>query len=306
MQRPSVGYRGGARVGHHYSHNHRLKNDDDDHSSLSNSDSDGKIEQNPRQRKHSSAHSKPLTDSDFESAIRNLRPAVTHQKKAKTNLNISKQKADLPQLNTTNGDNHRNDSKHEQIPFDDPPARQWFPKADVGHVDSNDFIRHNHIGTLRPVDRIARSSVSHSETHQKSEVHEQSTPPALLTTIPPVGISARPTAIVAPAGPTRSMSTLFSSNSSIKKAEHNNSHHSQPTSSEQQPLTSSLIQTSSSAFQPISAMQNALQIPSKIKSAPILMDIPQHKALERGQQLHHVHISHPQSPSVVHVRFAVC
>ncbi len=31
------------------------------------------------------------------------------------------------------------------------------------------------------------------------------------------------------------------------------------------------------------------------------MDIPQHKALERGQQLNKVHISHPQSPSIVHV-----
>jgi len=33
------------------------------------------------------------------------------------------------------------------------------------------------------------------------------------------------------------------------------------------------------------------------------MDIPQHKALERGQQLNKVHISHPQSPSIVHVKF---
>jgi hypothetical protein len=31
------------------------------------------------------------------------------------------------------------------------------------------------------------------------------------------------------------------------------------------------------------------------------MDIPQHKALVRGQQLNKVHISHPQSPSIVHV-----
>lgn len=31
------------------------------------------------------------------------------------------------------------------------------------------------------------------------------------------------------------------------------------------------------------------------------MDIPQHKALERGQQLTRVHVSHPQSPSIVHV-----
>lgn len=48
-------------------------------------------------------------------------------------------------------------------------------------------------------------------------------------------------------------------------------------------------------------MQNELQKSSTIKSTPVLMDIPQHKALERGQQLNKVHISHPQSPSIVHV-----
>jgi len=33
------------------------------------------------------------------------------------------------------------------------------------------------------------------------------------------------------------------------------------------------------------------------------MDIPQHKALEREQQLTKVHISHQQSPSIVNVKF---
>jgi len=32
------------------------------------------------------------------------------------------------------------------------------------------------------------------------------------------------------------------------------------------------------------------------------MDIPKHKPLERGQKLTNVHISHPQSPSIIHVK----
>ena len=61
------------------------------------------------------------------------------------------------------------------------------------------------------------------------------------------------------------------------------------------------MSSSSSAFQPINSIPNILQKQSTIRPAPVLMDIPQHKALERGQQLHRVHISHPQSPSIVHV-----
>ncbi|CAF4370977.1 unnamed protein product, partial [Rotaria magnacalcarata] len=67
---------------------------------------------------------------------------------------------------------------------------------------------------------------------------------------------------------------------------------------QQQQISSS----SSSAFQPInSPSQNNLQKQSAMKPAPVLMDIPQHKALERGQQLNRVHIAHPQSPSTVHL-----
>ncbi|CAF1500647.1 unnamed protein product [Rotaria sp. Silwood1] len=289
MQHPSVGFRGGIRIGRHYTHNHHIQDDDDDNLSLSNSNSDDK-EDNNHDIKPSSIYSSIGIDRDFELAIRNLRPSVTRRKKIKTNLNISKQKADLPQLNTTNNDNHDNslnEQKQNENNLQDKESRQWFPKPDVGHVDSDDFIRHNHV-----------------ETQQITEINEQSTPPALLTTIPPVDISTRPTAIVAPAGPTRSISAFFSSNSSIKKATsnsysnlHNNSAFKTNEQQQQQQITSS----SSLAFQPINSMQNVLQKQSTIKSAPVLMDIPQHKALERGQQLHKVHISHPQSPSIVHL-----
>jgi hypothetical protein len=142
------------------------------------------------------------------------------------------------------------------------------------------------------------------ESQQPSELIEQLTPPAILTTIPPVGISTRPTAVVAPAGPTRSISAFFSSNSSIQKANRNTNLHnssSSKTTEQQQQQQQQITSSSSSAFQPINSIQNILHRQPTIKSAPVLMDIPQHKALVRGQQLNRVHISHPQSSSIVHV-----
>jgi hypothetical protein len=138
MQRPSVGYRGGIRAGHHYTNNHHHENgNDDDNISLSNSDE-------IQERK---PYSSIRINNDFESAIRNLRPSAVQQKKIKTNLNISKQKADLPQLNTTNDENQLNgEDDDEENNLQNKQSCRWFPKADVGHVDSDDFIRHNHVG----------------------------------------------------------------------------------------------------------------------------------------------------------------
>jgi hypothetical protein len=142
MQRPSIGYRGGIRVGHHYTHTHHIENDvDDDNISLSNSDDNLQIK----------PYSSLEINNDIESAIRNLRPSATRQKKSKSNLNISKQKADLPQLNKTNDENQNNslnEQKQEENNLQDKQSRRWFPKADVGHVDSDDFIRHNHVGKI--------------------------------------------------------------------------------------------------------------------------------------------------------------
>lgn len=162
MQRPSGGYRGGVRVGRQNSRNHHINDEqnDDDNVTLSNSNSDENddLDEDDLQQRHncdikahSSMYSKLAPSSDFESAIRNLRPSVTRQKKSKISSNISKQKADLPQLNTTNENNSLNKSanegKYDEKPSEDQPQRQWFPKPDVGHVDSDAFIRHNHVGT---------------------------------------------------------------------------------------------------------------------------------------------------------------
>ena len=147
MQRPSVGYRGGIRAGHHYTstHHHENRNNNDDTNSRSNSDE-------IQERKLYSSNG---MINDFESAIRNLRPSAIQQKKIKANINISKQKADLPQLNTTNdenqypslnGDEDEDEEVEEEQQQQAKPSRRWFPKADVGHVDSDDFIRHNHVG----------------------------------------------------------------------------------------------------------------------------------------------------------------
>lgn len=139
----------------------------------------------------------------------------------------------------------------------------------------------------------------HNSTYtfeESQQINEESTPPALLTTVPPVGVSTRPTAIVAPAGPTRSISAFFTSTSSIKKATCNNIPNNSTLNFIPRPGTSSLIQTASSAFQPIQNLSS-----NNISNRSMPMDIPKHKPLERGQNLTHVHISHPQSPSIVHV-----
>ncbi len=135
MQRPVGGYRGGS----HLTHTHRIKDDDDDDNrlSLSNSSSDEIGDENDSTIKSKgSSMLTPMTISaDIESAIRNLRPLTTkRKKKTKTNSNISGQKADLPQLNMINDKTK------------DKKSHYWFPKADIGHVDSTDFFRHNHIG----------------------------------------------------------------------------------------------------------------------------------------------------------------
>jgi len=150
MQRPVRGYRGGIRVGSRHTHTHRIKddNDDDTRLSLSNSSSD-EIEDNNNENdstlksKDSSILARITTSADIESAIRNFRPSKTRKKKTKTNPNFSGQKADLPQLNMIS-DKTNNPNEETK----DKKSHHWFPKPDIGHVDSNDFIRHNHIGKL--------------------------------------------------------------------------------------------------------------------------------------------------------------
>jgi hypothetical protein len=145
MQRPVRGYRGGIRIGPHFTHTHRIKDDDDDDNnclSLSNSNSDDNNENDSTIKSKSSSTLSSITASaDLESAIRDLRPLATRQEKIKTKPNISSQKADLPQLNmisdTTDNIIEQTNKKRSQY---------WFPKADIGHVDSTDFFRHNHIG----------------------------------------------------------------------------------------------------------------------------------------------------------------
>ncbi|CAF0911255.1 unnamed protein product [Rotaria sordida] len=291
MQRPVRGYRGGSRISAYLAHTHGINdNGDNDHerSSLSNSNL-GETEDDNNdiditiKSKNSSVLSSIAISTDFESVIRSLQPLAIRQKKPKNNSNINSQKADLPQLNmisdTTNTINEQTK---------DQPTHHWFPKPDVGHVKSNDFIRHNHI--------------------ESQQIGEQFAPPALLTTMPPADILTRPTAIIAQAAPTRSISTYLLSNSSTKNVNNKIIDDFQTNSilkSNQQSTTSFLKQTSSSAFQPINSIQNLssniISRQKKIKSQPILIDIPKHKALERGQKLTKVHISHPQSPSIVNL-----
>lgn len=144
MQRPVRGYRGGIHSGSRRTHTHHSKDDDDDnpHLSLSNTSSD-EIEENNNENNSliKSKDSSIVVNADIEAAIRNLCPLTTNKKKTKTNPNISSQKADLPQLNMMTD---KTNNLNEQIK--DKQSQHWFPKPDIGHVDSNDFIRHNHVG----------------------------------------------------------------------------------------------------------------------------------------------------------------
>jgi hypothetical protein len=139
MQRPVGGYRGGT----HLTHTHRVKDNNDDSNRLSLSNSSSEDIEDVNNENDSTIKSKDSsmlismnTSADVESAIRSFRSLTNSKKKAKANSNISGQKADLPQLNMmSDKTNNLNEQSHH-----------WFPKPDIGHVDSNDFIRHNHVG----------------------------------------------------------------------------------------------------------------------------------------------------------------
>ncbi|CAF5153416.1 unnamed protein product, partial [Rotaria magnacalcarata] len=152
MQRPIRGYRGdggGIRMSSHLTNSHNLNDDDNVHDRLLLSNSNfGELEDDDNNNdknvtvksKDSSILSSTAISADLESVICNLRPLKIQQKKAKTNSNINSQKADLPQLNMISDTNNM---ANEQTK--DKKLHHWFPKPDIGHAKSNDFIRHNHI-----------------------------------------------------------------------------------------------------------------------------------------------------------------
>ena len=147
------GYRGGSRL----THVHRSKLDDEDDADntdienrlcVSNSNSED-LENNQNENKssmnsRSSSESSSITiNTDFEAAIRSLRPLANHQQKNRAKASTSNQKADLPQLNMN--DDVTDNSNEPKIK---KQSEYWFPKPDIGHIDSTDFIRHNHIGKI--------------------------------------------------------------------------------------------------------------------------------------------------------------
>ena len=136
MKRGIGGFHGGAHLT--YSHHVKDNSDDSNRFSLSNSSSEDFEEvNNENDSTMKSKHSSMLNMSaEIESAIRSFRTMTTNKKKVKANPNISSQKADLPQLNMmADKTNNLNEQSHH-----------WFPKPDIGNVDSKDFIRHNHVG----------------------------------------------------------------------------------------------------------------------------------------------------------------
>jgi len=140
MQRPIRGFRGGIRSGSHSVRTEHAIDVNRDRS-LSNSSLDD-IENNStiKSKDSSLLQSIPVND-EIESTIRQFQILTTQKKKPKTHANISNQKADLPQLNMMI-DKTNNVNEQTQ----DTKPHHWFPKPDIGHVDSTDFIRHNHVG----------------------------------------------------------------------------------------------------------------------------------------------------------------
>lgn len=144
MQRPVRGYRGGT----HLAHTHYVKDENNasNRLSLSNSSS-GDIEDindendSTIKSKGSSMLATMIVGADIDSATRSLRSLTTSKQKSKENPNVSSQKADLPQLNMMSDKTNNLDKQVK-----DGQSYPWFPKPGIIHVDSNDFIRHNHVG----------------------------------------------------------------------------------------------------------------------------------------------------------------
>lgn len=146
MQRPVRGYRSGFGASSHRAHSHRPHDHNQKSNSLSllesSSDEMADINDENDAMIKSKDSSMLTTDDDIDSAIRHLRSLTTNKKKTtKGHSNTNSQKADLPQLNMiTDKTNNFNEQTKDQS------SNPWFPKPDIIHVNSNDFIRHNHVG----------------------------------------------------------------------------------------------------------------------------------------------------------------
>lgn len=152
MQRPIRGYRGCSRISTtHLIRSHVLDDDNNVCDRLSQSNSNSNEFENKSignqsiiKSQSSSLSSSAAINDDFESIISNLRPLKINPKKAKHNSNISKQKADLTQINIKNNRENNIDEKTR-----DKQSNYCFPKSDIGSVKSNDFIRHNSISKIK-------------------------------------------------------------------------------------------------------------------------------------------------------------
>ncbi len=124
----------------HLTYTHRAKDNSDDSNRLSLSNSSSEDLEDVNNENDSTMkpkNSAMLTASaDIEAAIRSFCALNTRKKKTKAKPTINSQKADLPQLNMiVDKTNNLNEQSHH-----------WFPKPNIGNVDSKDFIRHNHVG----------------------------------------------------------------------------------------------------------------------------------------------------------------
>ena len=149
MQRPVRGYRRGMGTSAHLAHVHHTNDENEKSNLLSLLNSSPEEMNNIIDKNDSTVKSKDSSmlttmniDDEIDSATRHLRSLVTNKKKTtKGSSYTNSQKADLPQLNLI-----IDKTNNLNGPMKTERSNPWFPKPNLVHVDSNDFIRHNHVG----------------------------------------------------------------------------------------------------------------------------------------------------------------
>jgi hypothetical protein len=177
MERPSGGFRFGVRASHRHRRSHHQRtneNNDNEYFMLSDSniddtDDDDDDDDDEQQRQNtnndSSIHSKVPISSEFESAIRNLRPSAVNLNKIRNNANRAQPKAERTQSNINNEHNEMltncNELKQVENLCDAQQSCPWMSKTNINHDKSTAFIRHDRVGQCGK-DFDARQSIMFS------------------------------------------------------------------------------------------------------------------------------------------------
>ncbi|CAF0730588.1 unnamed protein product [Didymodactylos carnosus] len=171
-------------------------------------------------------------------------------------------------INNTTFDNNHAQSELEL-------DKRWYPRPNVGLIDDAAFITNSTYCENSNYDANTLAAIPKQSQH----------PPAKAKFTPKNDSSLTPR-------PTSSLSSSQQKKLTIGTKTVNGSINHNNRSSSTTPISTSMTS------------QNKLHMnfqQTSIHASPQLMDIPQHKALERGQRLLNVHVAHPDSPSTIHI-----